>query len=289
MSKTSGGSRSGRGLNLVLLLLFLVALIGLLLLGLQPKATGRPYDSLTTSSTGTRALYLLLEESGFHVARKEVPLSEIEGGVVLCVDPDVYESAIPDIDAFEEAGGRYLHLTPAFDYINQSIEYNDRLYDLFEQLWPSRDATIWFDEYRPAAAPAQELTPLSLLPDWVAAAGWSLLIVLLLLLLFWRRPVGPPKALEEADGVRREVEDVRQLADFMEDSGDYVRAVTLYYEAVRERTRRRDAQVETGLLRFAASSASPSALTKEDRAVLLSLSRRIDALWRTSDHGRNES
>ncbi len=261
----------------ILILLGLIVLTAALWLTQDRRTDNVPFDSRSSGAYGTRAFYLLLEESGFHVTRKDGPMEEIPNGVVLVFGKTHLAPETPEeILDFENAGNLYLVIENPYQFTNEYLRQDPSdAVRLLHSLWSYRDQTIWFDEYGRNfnASYSEQATALSLLPPWLTSAGQMLLLVGLLCLLFWRQPVGPRRKPVELFQKKAEMEEVWALSRLMEKADLPADAALLYYRTVCAQTGRDDPE---WMPLFEALHASDDANMRS----YLPLMRRADALWR---------
>ncbi|MDR0381465.1 MAG: DUF4350 domain-containing protein [Oscillospiraceae bacterium] len=235
------------------LMLFLA---GALLLGLFRPTPGLPFSSYNTGPDGVCALYVLLEEEGFRVARKQQRIEETGDGVLLVFDPDGLRPEDPEaLAAWRARGNVYVVPENPWMYRNGSVSPY-AAHDLIVSLWPSRDQTIWFDEYGREAPRADDLlpggeTPFSILPGWLRAGLVQLLLAVLLCLLFLNTRLGAPDVPAERRP-REEIEETFALASLMARAGLWPDALRLCYRRLVARTGRRYPHIEQQLETVAA-------------------------------------
>lgn len=258
---------------LALLLLFLAAA---LFFGLRRPSIEARYSSKSNAPDGTRALYLLLEESGFRVARREVPIESAGDGVLLVIGPEGLYSEDPQALADWEARGnvRIVLASPGI-YQNQNIDAGTA-YTLVSELWPYRDFVIWFDEYgrgRPLSPESDaQPTPVSVLPKWLAAMLLQLFFTLLLCLVFLGARLGPP-VIPNDRKAREETEELTALAGLMERAGLLTDAMRLCYRRLTAQTGLRYPEIERRL-------SAPFPEDAHGQAEALALAAEMDRLER---------
>ncbi|MDR3206836.1 MAG: DUF4350 domain-containing protein [Oscillospiraceae bacterium] len=224
-----------------------------LFLAVRKPPDNLPFDSRANGAYGVRALYLTLEELGFHVARKTVPLAALDtGGAVLVFGTPYLAPEDPEaLKAWETAGNLYYVAEPAEMFANGAVEPY-AVWRLTNTLWAYRGDTIWFDEYgRSATAYAgdrYQLTPTSILPVWVFLALVQLGLALLLGLLFWNQRTGPPARGAYA-GRRGEQEDTRAMAALMARARLLPDALALCYRHLTDKTRQGYPHIEAAIAR----------------------------------------
>ncbi|MDR0670827.1 MAG: DUF4350 domain-containing protein, partial [Oscillospiraceae bacterium] len=219
-------------LVVALLLLFLA---GALLWGLLRPNPDLPFSSYNNGPAGVRALYVLLEEEGFRVARKQRGIEETGDGALLVFDPDNLRPEDPAaLAAWQARGNLYVVIEDPRAYRNDSIS-SHFAHELAVTLWPMRESTIWFDEYGRGAFAGSDLlppeggdTPFSILPDWLRAGLTQLLLTALLCLLFLNTRLGAPD-VPAARRPRAETEETFALASLMAHAGLWPDALRLCY------------------------------------------------------------
>ncbi|MDR2670412.1 MAG: DUF4350 domain-containing protein [Oscillospiraceae bacterium] len=233
----------------VLLLLFLA---GALLLGLFRPNQDLPFSSYNNGPDGVRALYVLLEEEGFQVARKLRSIEETGDGVLLVFDPDSLHPENPEaLAAWQARGNVYMALETPWNFRNGSVSAAS-VHKLVTSLWPWRDRTVWFDEYGREGIVDSDLqpgggeTPFSILPDWLRAGLAQLLFAALLCLLFLNTRLGAPDIPAERRP-REETEETFALASLMARAGLWPDALRLCYRRLVARTGLRYPHIEQQL------------------------------------------
>ncbi len=239
--------KKDRGLIIGLLALFVA--IGLFI-GLYRPPSERPLDSRSNLPQGTRALYLTLEELGFHVDRKLGPIGRMDDGVILVFGAeDLASEDLDAVDAWEARGNLYYVVESPESFANGTVSPRT-VSHLVVQLWAYRDRTVWFDEYGRGQALASfdvgQTTPVSILPDWVFALLVQIGILALLCLLLLGNRVGPPRRTELSRR-RDEREDVNALATLMERSQLTQDALDLCYRRLTDTTKEQFPHMEAEL------------------------------------------
>jgi hypothetical protein len=239
----------------LLTLAFAFAACGLFL-ALHRPPDALPFDSRASNASGARALYLTLEELGFHVERKTGPLEALAGpGAVLALGTPYLAPEDPQaIEAWERAGNLYYVADPPEMFVNGAVEPY-AVWRLARALRAYEEGTIWFDEYGRRSAPYADgrnpLAPDGIWPVWVYAALTQLGLALLLGLLFRNQRVGPAIRLP-GSGRRGEQEDTRAMAALMARAQLLPDALALCYRQLTDKTRRAYPHVEAALARAAA-------------------------------------
>ncbi|MDR1158803.1 MAG: DUF4350 domain-containing protein [Oscillospiraceae bacterium] len=233
----------------VLLLLFLA---GALFLGLFRPNQDLPFSSYNNGPNGVRALYVLLEEEGFQVARKQRSIEATGDGVLLVFDPDSLHPENPEaLAAWQARGNAYMVLENPWNFRNGNVSASS-VHELVVSLWSSRERTIWFDEYGREGFMDNELyqrggdTPFSILPDWLRAGLVQLLFAALLCLLFLNTRLGAPDVPADRRP-REETEETFALASLMARAGLWPDALRLCYRRLVARTGLRYPHIEQQL------------------------------------------